>query len=547
MRQESCGVSRAVITPPGDGWQVRWSHDSPPRVGSLRGVSSTQVRNRISPGCIWAAARAARVQCCRLWLRWVVSGEMASLGGAGSCSAGRGSQGKGAGGPRSGGVAGALTDGDPMYAARGGPKGDVCHPSSAPGARLPPASMQAPASARSLPGSGGGANPSGHLTKPSPRSLHLQQLPSRFTRLGRSPDVEKPDRVWTVRGETGTGPPGPNDVIITDICLNHNPELSLNTSSVRSRQQPDTTSAIQQLSVVDLQNQLSQGPFTSRQAVAQTNPLPREVPRLGCSFFGVARAFLGRMVTQICSGDLCGGQGAARQTDPEREEVEEPVNHQQAEQVPEGPQDTTQRVVDTQETPRGYDNPIASPPTTASGIRMTPEVVVTPEKSGRKSQASWAMLSDLVRLQHSALPTSSSSADVVYSSPGAASHLQVPQGRGGKGRTPAAGGRTRGVVVLRGGCAHRWLYLALLLFDPGVRWIPDRQQRRRRRQGEQGVAPATGKVKRGRHRGSRNAHSMPYIFTFLIHLPSLFVGKTHIYTVYSIPLFFTLLTSLPSM
>ncbi|KAK8394399.1 hypothetical protein O3P69_006529 [Scylla paramamosain] len=319
-----------------------------------------------------------------------------------------------------------------MYAARGGPKGDVCHPSSAPGARLPPASMQAPASARSLPGSGGGGNPSGHLTKPSPRSLHLQQLPSRFTRLGRSPDVEKPDRVWTVRGETGTGPPGPNDVIITDICLNHNPELSLNTSSVRSRQQPDATSAIQQLSVVDLQNQVSQGPFTSRRPVAQPSPLPRELPGLGCSFFGVAQAFLGRMVTLICSGDLCGGQGAAHQTDPERDEVEELVDHQQPEQVPARTQDTTQRVVDTQETPRGYDNPIVSPPTTASGLRVTPEVVVTPEKSGRKSQASWAMLSDLVRLQHSALPTSSSSADAVYSSPGAASHLQVPQEGGGE-------------------------------------------------------------------------------------------------------------------
>ncbi|XP_050693505.1 uncharacterized protein LOC126984154 isoform X2 [Eriocheir sinensis] len=314
-----------------------------------------------------------------------------------------------------------------MCAARGGPQGDVCHPSSAPGQRPPPAAMQAPASARSLPGPGGGGNPSGHLTKPSPRPLHLQQLPERFTRLGRSPDAEKPDRVWTVRGETGTGPKGPNDVIITDICLNHNPKLSLNTSSVRARQHP--TPDIQQLSVVDLQKHATQGPLSPRRPLSPTQPQPatQDTQELRCSFFGAARSFLGRLVASIRSGDLCGGQGEGHQPEPERREEAE-VTDDQPEQVPAEGHDATQRLVETQETPRGYDNPVASssPMTSAAGRIVTPEVVVTPEKSARRSRASWGVLSDLATQQNSAGPTSSSSADPIYSSPGAASHLQPP-------------------------------------------------------------------------------------------------------------------------
>nr|XP_045611034.1 uncharacterized protein LOC123766162 isoform X2 [Procambarus clarkii] len=297
-----------------------------------------------------------------------------------------------------------------MCAVRGGPQPDVRHPSTAPGARRrpppPPPGMHTPPA------------------RPSPRPLHLRQLPERFTRLGRSPEAEKPDRVWTVRGEAGA--PGPNDVIITDICLNHKPELTLSTCGVR----PPRDAPLQHLSVGDLQKQVGHVPFSQRHLLQQQQqvlcPAP-EAQQDGCSLLGAARTFLGRLVTLLRSGALCSRAecqpDGARQAEAGHEEQGGAAMQQQA------PQQQTQQ--QQQEAARTRGNPSLSPAVTGARRAVTPELVISPEKELKAAESPWAALGQLVRMQGEGR-AGSSSADPVYLSPGASTVLHTsPDGGSG--------------------------------------------------------------------------------------------------------------------
>ncbi|KAK8752585.1 hypothetical protein OTU49_006400, partial [Cherax quadricarinatus] len=322
---------------------------------------------------------------------------------------------------------GGLTDGDLMCAARGSHQGDVCHPRSAPGApphHSPPPETHSP---RSLGGGAAAGDPPGHLTQPSPRALPQGHLPGRLTRLGRSPEAEMPERVWTVRGEA-RGAAGPDQVIITDICLNHKPELALNTSCVRPQHLQQQH--LQQLSVADLQKQVGRVPYDQRHLLQQA-PLPstqQEAQQEGCSLLGAARAFLGHLLTLVRSGAVCArtrtqqnGVGEAGPSAGESQQragaVGRPASQQQ--------QQTLTQVTRLRATPS-----LSTPGRVVARRSVTPEPPKTPEIEVKVTESPWVALGQLVRLQHESRPPSTS-ADPVYLSPETTSTLQPSPESGG--------------------------------------------------------------------------------------------------------------------
>lgn len=268
--------------------------------------------------------------------------------------------------------------------------------------------MQPPASPRSLPGGGAG----GDLTQPSPRVLHLRQLPACFTRLGRSPEAEEPERVWTVRGEAR-----PTDIIITDICLNHKPDLTLNTASVRHD--------LRQLSVVDLHKQATHLPYGHRlrQAAAATPPTQQACGEGGCCLLGAARAFFARLVSLVRSGAVCGqALGGQERSDEGGARGWPPTQQQQQEAV----------------TEEAFRTPANNPPASsvpeslaARAVVMAPEVVVTPERDIAKTTTSEAPWPEVVdgRLQRRGRLTSISADTICQSPEGGTTLLQPPSGK----------------------------------------------------------------------------------------------------------------------
>ncbi|XP_071522962.1 uncharacterized protein [Panulirus ornatus] len=314
-----------------------------------------------------------------------------------------------------------------MCAARGGPQGDVRHPSSAPGARLPQPEMQSP---RSLPGPGeGGDSCPGHLTQPSPRALHLQQLPACLTRLGRSPEAERPERAWTVRGEAGATR---TDIIITDICLNHKPELTLNTHP-----QPQPTQ-LRQLSVADLQKQASHLPYNSQLLLQQRRhhheqqqqdapPAQQGGQTGGCCLLGAARAFLTQLVSLVRSGAVCGQAWGHQDGADEGGARGWPATQQQQEE-----EGATQLLHPPHNPPVSVQEAVVPRAMVAPAI-VAPEVVVTPEREAKPPpETRWPEVGGERKLQPGGRLTSSS-ADPICLSPGGsgAAHLLQPPPDGG--------------------------------------------------------------------------------------------------------------------